>query len=173
MSILIKTDIPVHSRQVGDSVHKRGYSHLNVTSVAGDVGVCVSRPTTTIRTTMDAHASNMPHLFNVCYFHASSIFIHACSRCDSNPSPFSVSVPTQKPPVRSMSPIAPTTITIIVCGSGVNSTNKLLKYNEKAVFLSEINVAVHGSQSPHLVKILITWIQAVCQLLASTTGRSI
>jgi hypothetical protein len=87
-------------------------------------------------------------------------------------SPFSVSVPTQKPAVRSMSPIAPTT-TIIVCGSGVNSTNKLLKYNGKAVFLSEINVAAHGSQSPHLVKILITWIQAVCQLLASTTGRSI
>jgi hypothetical protein len=54
----------VHSRQVGDSVHKRGNSHLNVTSVAGEVGVCVSRPTTTIRTTMDAHASNMPHLFN-------------------------------------------------------------------------------------------------------------
>ena len=48
----------MYCRQVGDSVH------LNVTSVARDVGVCVSRPTSTIRTTMDAHASNMPHLVN-------------------------------------------------------------------------------------------------------------
>ena len=100
------------------------------------------------------------------------VFIYACSRCDSNPIPFSVSAPTQKPTVRSMSPIAPI-IAIATCGSGVNSTNKLLKYNGKAVFLSGINVAAHGGQSPNLVKILITWIQAACQLLASTTVRSI
>ena len=99
------------------------------------------------------------------------VFIHACSRCDSNPSPYSVSAPTQKPTVRSMSPMPPI-IAIATCGSGVNSTNKLLKYNGKAVFLSGINVAVYGGQSPHLVKILITWIQAARQLLASTTGRS-